>query len=148
MGFDVTGELQHSVEKLRAPAVAFGSVVGFYLQNRKRTAFLWRLVFPPRVEAIHNEVAGLCGAIDGEVQLSSALFLHTKGSVFFLASHVVVIGLVIATCLTATAVIANVHRCLAVHAQADDRTGFARPVLFVNVGENGISFRNFLGVWP
>ena len=47
------------------PATAFRSVVGLDLEELETVAFLWRLVVPPRVEAVDDEIAGLCRAAEG-----------------------------------------------------------------------------------
>ena len=140
---DVIGEVHHSVEKLRASTMTFRPIVGLDLQQRERIAFRGRWVVPPRVEAIHDEVAGLRGAAEGQVPIRSVLVHHAEGGLFFLAPPVVVVGLVIAARLTTTAVLADVHRGLAVHAQAHDRPPFVGWVLLVDVGEDGVGFRNF-----
>lgn len=140
---DVIRECHHSAEKLRAPTIAFRPVVDPDLQPRERSAVRWRLVVTPRVEAVHDEVAGLRGAAEGQVQIRGVLVHHTEGDVFFLAPHVVVVGFVIASRLTTTAVVADVHRGLAVHAQAHDRLPFGGLVLLVDVGEDGVGFRSF-----
>jgi hypothetical protein len=55
-----------------------------------------------------------------------------------------VIGsLIVAPRHTAAGVVTNVHRGLAVHAQSHDRLSIAGLVLFLDVGEDGIGFRNF-----
>jgi hypothetical protein len=58
----------------------------------------------------------------------------------------VVNGLVVAACLTATGVLANVHRGLADYAQSHDRTLFGCLVLFLDVSENAVGFWKVLGL--
>jgi hypothetical protein len=67
----------------------------------------------------------------------------TKRRVFFLAPHVVVSSPVVTPRLAATRVVANLHRRLAVHAQAHDGFVLAIAVTFPDVGENGVGFRDF-----
>jgi hypothetical protein len=56
---DGVGELYHPVQTLRALCVALGAVVGLDLQQRTRLARSARLLFPPSVQVINDEVTGL-----------------------------------------------------------------------------------------
>ncbi len=67
----------------------------------------------------------------------------TKRHVFFLALHVLVGGTVVTPRLATARVVANIHRRLAVHAQAHDLFVLAMAVTFPDIGENGVRFRDF-----
>ena len=55
---DVVGKLHHTVQKLRAHAIAFWAVIHFDLEQLHRR-LLWCLQrIPPRFEGIDNEITG------------------------------------------------------------------------------------------
>ncbi len=72
-----------------------------------------------------------------------------NGVCLFLAPHVVVGRLVVTPRLATARVVANIHRRLAVHAQAHDRFALAISVMRSDVGQDGVGFADFFfGVWP
>jgi hypothetical protein len=95
------------------------------------------------VEGIDDEVAGLRRAAEGRRQLPGVFVHDTERRVLLPASHVMVNGLVVPACPPAAGVFADVHRGLAVHAQAHDRTACGGLVLVLEVGEDGIGFGDF-----
>lgn len=70
-----------------------------------------------------------------------------NGGVFFLASHIVIRRLVVGPCLAPSRVLANIHRRLAVHAHAHDGFALACSVMRLDIGEDGVGFGDFFGVW-
>ena len=141
---DVIGKFHHPFEELRALAIAFRPVVGLDLQPGEVPAFLGRQTVPPLIQAIDDEVAGFGRTAEDEVDLS-AIFIHdTKRRVFFPATHVMIGGLVVTPGLAAARILANLHRRLAVHGQALDVVAVrASSILGVEVGEDGVGFRDF-----
>jgi hypothetical protein len=140
---DVIGELDHAFEKLRAPAIALWSVVGLDLDVCDASTLLRGLTLPPRVEAVDDEIAGLRRAPEGQMKGATVFVDDTKRRVFFLAPHVVVGRLVVTPRLASARVVANIHRRLAVHAQAHDGFALAISVMFPDVGEDGVGFGDF-----
>jgi len=140
---DVISKLNHPLEKLRAPTIALRPVISFDLQVRNPCAQLRRLTLPPCVQAIDDEIAGLGRASEGQMQLPIGFIDDTKRGLFLLASHVVVGCLVIASRLAAPGVLANIHRRLAVHAQAHDGFALASALVLLDIGEDRVGFWDF-----
>ncbi len=145
MGFPVSSANFHpALEKLGASSVAFRTVVGLDLEEGKVIPFRERQAVPPVIQAVHDEVAGLRRTAEGEVQLPAVFVHQPERCVFFLTAHIMVDGLVVTPGLPATGIFADLHAGLAVHAQT---LGLAPlnpvPVLFLEVGEDGVRFRDF-----
>ena len=62
---DVIGELDHALEKLRAPTIALGPVVGLDLDVGDARTLIGVLARPPGVQAVDDEIAGLRRASEG-----------------------------------------------------------------------------------
>jgi hypothetical protein len=78
------------------------------------------------------------------MQLPTVLVHEPKRGVFLLTAHVVVGRSVVATGLAATRILADAHGRLAVHAQSLGVAPLpARPILGLDVGKEGVRFRNF-----
>ena len=142
---DVIGECHHTLEKLGALAIAFRAIVGLDLEQRATVADLAGLARPPRVEAIDDEIASFGGTAEDQVQLPAILVHHAERGVFFVASHIVIDGSVVAPGFAPARVVADVHRGLAVHAHAQDGLpfGVAGSVLVLDVSEDGVGLRDF-----
>ncbi|MGB5835073.1 MAG: hypothetical protein WBG92_24240 [Thiohalocapsa sp.] len=143
---DLVGEIHHALEELYAPCVAFGAIVGLDLEQRNGSALRWRKVFPPGVQCIDDKVAGLRRTAERQMQSTGVFVDDAERSVFLLASHVVIDGLVVAGRLATAGVRAAVHRGLAVHAQTHDRCAFAGLLLALDVGEDGMVCGSFFWV--
>ena len=144
---DVIGKLDNSLEELRAPTIVFRPVIGLDLELCGAIPHLGRLTRPPRVEAVDDEIAGLGRTSEGPVEVSTVFIDDTKRGVFFLASHIVIRRLVVGPCLAPSRVLANIHRRLAVHAHAHDGFALACSVMRLDIGEDGVGFGDFFGVW-
>jgi len=140
---DVIGKLDDSLEELRAPAIALRSVIDLDLDLCGAIFRLGRLTRPPRVKAVDDEIAGLGRTSEGQMKLPTVFIDDTKRGVFFLASHIVIRRLVVAPCLAPSRVLANIHRRLAVHAHAHDGFALASSVMGLDIGEDGVGFRDF-----
>ncbi len=84
------------------------------------------------------------GTAKGQVQLPAVLVDQAERNELFLAAHVVVGGAMVAPGLPAPRIVADVDGRLAVDAHAlDVPTPGRLPVLLLDVGEDGVSFRPF-----
>nr|WP_300971635.1 hypothetical protein [Thiocapsa sp.] len=140
---DVIGERDHAVEKWGAPPVAFRAVVGLDLNQGDALALLGRLPFPPVIQAVDDEVAGLGGTSEGQVQRAGVLVDQTERGVFLMTAHAVVGGLDLATATAAARVLADHHRGLAVDARSRDLSTLAALVFGPDIVEDGIGLRDF-----
>jgi hypothetical protein len=140
---DVVGELDHALEKLRAPTIALGPVVGLDLDVGDARTRIGVLTCPPGVQAVDDEIAGLRRTSEGQMKGATVFVDDTKWGVLLLAPHVVVCRLIVTPRLATARVVANIHRRLAVHAQAHERCALAIPVMFPDVGEDGVGFGDF-----
>ena len=144
---DLAGQPGHALEELGSHATAFRAVVDLDLEAIRLFPLFGRQRPPPVLQAVDNEIAGLGRAAKAQVQAGAIFIDNPQGRIFLLAAHVMVGGTAVAACLSAPAVLANAHRGLAVHAQPfGPRTGLGIPCL--DVGEDGVSFRNFFEAWP
>jgi hypothetical protein len=133
----------HTVEKLGSPPVAFRAVVGFDADQGDALALLGRLLFPPGMQAVDDEVAGFGGASEGQVQRAGVFVDQTERGVFLMTAHVVVGRLGVATGTAAPRVLADLHRGLAVDAQSRDVSILAAVVFGPEIVEDGIGLRDF-----
>ena len=139
----VISKLDHALEKLRAAAIALRAVINLDLESCNGSTRLGRLLLPPCVEAVGEEIAGLGRASEEQMEVPTVFMDHPKRRVFFLASHVVIRRPVVAPRLAASRVVANIHCRLAVHAQAQNGFALASLVTSPDVGEDGVGFRDF-----
>ncbi len=137
------GERNPALEKLGAPAIAFRAVVGLDLEQSDAVTLLGGLVLPPGLEAVDDDVAGLGGAAEGQVQLARILVHDTERGVLLPAAHVVVGGSGVATGATTPRVVADLDRGLAVHTHSHDASVVTGLVFGLEIGEDGIGFRDF-----
>ena len=138
------GKIDHALEELGALAAAFRAVVGLDLDVRNDGPLPLGQRFPPGFQAVDDEVAGLGGTAEGQVQLPAVLVDQPERGVLFRAPHVVVGGAVVAPGLPAPRVVADVDGGLAVHAQPLDRPAAGRlPVLGLEVGEDRVGRGDF-----
>ncbi len=140
---DVIRELNHPLEKLRAPTIALGPVIRLDLHVCDLCAQLGRLTLPPGVETINDEIARLGRAAEAQMQLPTGFIDDAKRGVLLLAPHIVVGCLVIAPRLAAPRVLANIDRRLAVDAQANDGFALASALVVFDIGEDGVGFWDF-----
>jgi hypothetical protein len=75
---DRVGELHHPVQELSTLSVALRTVVGFDLQQRDALALAHRALLPPGLQGIDNEVAGLGGAAESQLELAG-IFVDDPG---------------------------------------------------------------------
>jgi len=142
---DVVGEFDHSLEKLRALAITFRTIIGFDLELGTLLVQFLGLAMPPVVEAIEDEVAGFSRTTEADVQLSTILVDYPKGDIFFLTAQIMVEGARIAPRLAPTRVVADVHGCFAVDADAyyGLTLGVAGLVFLLDIVEEGVGLRDF-----
>lgn len=75
---DGVGELHHAIEELRALPVALRAVVGLDLQQGDGVALPGRKLLPPGVQGVDDEIAGLGGTTEAQMQLAGSLVDDTK----------------------------------------------------------------------
>jgi hypothetical protein len=110
--------------------------------SREQAARGARLVLPPGVQAVDDEVTGLGRAAKPQEQFAAVLIDDAERDVLLFTAHVVIGCPVVAARLAAARIRADVDRRLAVHAQAHDAR-VVPPVFGLEVGEDGIGLRNF-----
>jgi len=131
------------VEELGPYPIAFRAVIHFDL-NEFSTLLFWRTEpVPPRLQGIHDEIAGFIGTAKGNVQLAGILVHDAAGNILCLAPQVGISGFILAACLSATGKITQLDRGFAVQTQPVDRVGLGMSIFLLDLGENDIGFRNF-----
>src|SRR5258706_915047 len=90
------GELHHPMEKLRAPATAFWTIVYFDLDQTRGSLLCFIQSVPLGFEHIHDKVTRFGGAAKGDGQLCALFIDDPTGNILLLASHIVITGLVVA----------------------------------------------------
>jgi len=147
---DGVGDVHQALEEPGPHPTAFRAIIDLELEVRDRGLLGRGQVVPPVPQAVHDEIAGFAGAAKSQMEPSAVLLHQPERDVLFRSAHVVVGGPVVATGFPAACVIPDLHRGLAVDAQALDRPvrvgiplrqGLAIP--FGEVGEDGIGFREF-----
>lgn len=76
------------------------------------------------------------------MQLPTILVDDAERRIFFVATHIVIGGLIVAACFPASRIVANLHRGFAIYAQALDCFIWLR-IFCLQVGEDGVGFWNF-----
>src|SRR5713101_3424348 len=90
------GELHHPMEKLRAPATAFWTIVYFDLDQTRGSLLCFIQSVPLGFEHIHDKVTRFGGAAKGDGQLCALFIDDPTGNILLLASPIVITGLVVA----------------------------------------------------
>ena len=130
------------VEELGPYPLAFRAVIHVDL-NECSTLLFWRTEpVPPRLQGIHDEIAGFIGTAKGNVQ--AGIRVHdAAGNILGLAPQVVISGFIIAAGLPATGKITPLDCGFAVPTQPVDLVGLRLSIFLLDSGENDIGFRNF-----
>ena len=146
----IVGERDHPLEELGAHAAAFRAIVHLELEVADLGLLLRRQSLPPVLQAIDDKITGLEGMSEGQMQLPTIFLQNPQRHVFFLTAHIVVGRWGIPAGLAAPGIVPNLHRGFTVHAQAQDRPflgardpGEGFPILFCQVGKDGVRFREF-----
>jgi hypothetical protein len=112
------GKLDPALEKRGASAIAFRTIVSLDREAGHRFAFGLRPMLPPVIPTVDDEAAGLGRTAQDQMQLPGILIYPPERRVLVLATPVVVGRLVVATRLAPAGILPEVHRGLAIDAQA------------------------------
>lgn len=136
-------KFDHAVEKLSANPTTLWSIIDFELQAFGQSLLLEGQATPPILKGIDDEITGFMRTAKVEMQLSTIFIHNPTRNVRFLASHIVVKCLRIASGLPATRILANVHRGFAIQTQSFDATVFTFAIFGFDVVEDRIGFGQF-----
>ena len=117
---DVVGELHHAIQKLCPPATALRAIIHFDLQQTRRGLLVLIQGGPLGCERIHDEVTRFVGAAKGDRQLGALLIDDPTRDILLFAPHIMITGLIVTPCETATRISTDVHRRFTIDAQAFD----------------------------
>ncbi len=131
---DLVSELHHAVEKLGAYPAAFRSVIDLELDLGGSRLFERIQTLPPNGERIDDEIAGLVGATEVEVEVGGVFVDNPTGDIFLFTAHVMIAGLVIAAGAPTAGEFAQAHRRFTIHAQTPHGAGLdALAIFFIRV---------------
>jgi hypothetical protein len=122
--------VHHAVEKLGTHPAALRSVVDLDL-DPGGSGLLERVeTRPPGGQCIDDEIAGLVGATEAQVEPPGIFVDNPEGNLFLVTAPVMIAGLVIAAGTPTTGELTDIHRRFAVHAQAPDGAGLDALTIF------------------
>lgn len=106
--------VHNALEKLSPYATTFRAVIHLDLNQWDSHVFLWGEARPVSFKGIDNEVAGFMRAAKRNVQLPTVLIQDAAGNTFLLGPHVMVESFKIPSGLSASRILTQTDRCLAI----------------------------------